>query len=180
MREMSADDKYYARTGRDQQVRGNAPTPSDMSVDGRRQAMDKADAEARTLRTDASKGYNYQALFTNNGDKTVAVIYWEYRFSELAHPANVVRRQFLCSAKIKPGAKKELWAFSLMGPSDVISIDDLAKATDRVFDEKVLIDRIEFADDTVLQRGGWKLDDVKKSVDLATSTPWGNEVCRSL
>ena len=32
--------------------------------------------------------------------------------------------------------------------------------------------------DTLRQRGNWKYDDFQKSIDRATSTPWGKEVCR--
>jgi hypothetical protein len=74
----------------------------------------------------------------------------------------------------------ELTAFSTQGPTDVINTASLAKPETNLFDEKVQVNRIEYADDDVLQRGNWKLADVKTSVDRATSTPWGKEVCRPL
>jgi len=179
-REMTSDDKYYAREKRENSVRGSAPDPSEMTMDGRREQIDKAVDSARNPGDTDETGYFYQASFANNTKKTVSVVYWEYRFTEIANPANVVRRQFLCSANLKPAGKKDLWIFSLLGPSETISADSLAKTAPPVFDEKIYINRIEFTDDSILQRGGWKLEDVKKGVDSATSTPWGKEVCRAI
>jgi hypothetical protein len=179
-REMTADDKFYAREKRNNSVRGSAPEPSEMTTDGRREKMDKAEDAAKSKGSGDEIGYLYQASFVNNTKKTVAVIYWEYRFAELANPANVVRRQFLCSANMKPAAKKDLWIFTLLGPSESISAASLQASSAPLFDEKIYINRIEFTDDSILQRGDWKLQDVKKGVDSATSTPWGNEVCRAI
>ncbi|MEP6788407.1 MAG: hypothetical protein ABJB40_08250, partial [Acidobacteriota bacterium] len=103
-----------------------------------------------------------------------------YRFTELANPSNVVRRQFLCSANIKPGDSKDLSVFSTLGPSDVISAESLAKATERLFDEKIIVNRIEFSDGAMIERRDWKYEDVRKAVERATSTHWGKEVCRGL
>ena len=125
-------------------------------------------------------GYNYSASVRNDSGKTVKVIFWEYRFTEIARPSNVVRRQFLCSVNLKKGSRMDLSAFSILAPSDTIDAESLAKLTEKLFDEHVQINRIEFSDDSVLQRGGWKLDDVKSSIDRVTSTPWGREVCRVL
>ncbi|MFL6373405.1 MAG: hypothetical protein ACJ73D_01945 [Pyrinomonadaceae bacterium] len=179
-REMTADDKYYAREKRNNSVRGNAPDPSEMTADGAREKIDKAVDSANGPGDSGLTGFLYQASFVNNTKKTVAVIYWEYRFTELANPANIVRRQFLCSANLKPAAKKDLWIFTPLGPSESISADSLKATSGPIFDEKIYINRVEFSDDTILQRGNWKLEDVKKGVDTATSTPWGNEVCRAI
>jgi hypothetical protein len=177
---MTADDKNFAREKRNQAQRGNAPDPSEMTADGSREKLDKAQDAARQTGGDDQTGYFYSASFVNNTKKTIAVIFWEYRFTELANPANVVRRQFVCAANMKPAAKKDLWIFSLLGPSTSISVESLKNITTPVFDEKIYINRVEFSDDTILQRGNWKLEDVKKGLDSATSTPWANEVCRAI
>lgn len=177
---MTADDKYYARTARENQSRGGAVDPSEYTVDGRRAALDKIVQDSRTTKTGDLNGYYYRANFKNNSGRTIKIVYWEYRFAEIASPANVVTRQFLCSVDLKDGGKKELWAFSTLGPSDVISAESLAKSTEKLFDEKILINRIEFSDGTNLQRKAWKFDDVEKAVERVTSTPWGKEVCRGL
>ena len=74
----------------------------------------------------------------------------------------------------------ELSVFSLLGPSDTIDAESLAKSTNKLFDENVRINRIELSDDTILQRNDWKYDDVRSSIKRATSTPWGKEICRAL
>jgi hypothetical protein len=125
-------------------------------------------------------GFSYTASVRNDTDRVVKIVFWEYRFTELANPSNVVTRQFLCSVNLKKGATAALSAFSLLGPSNTIDAASLAKSTDKLFDERVQVNRLEFADDKILQRGGWKFDDVKASVDRITSMPWGHEVCRVL
>lgn len=55
------------------------------------------------------------------------IILWEYQFKDSADSTNVLRRQFLCGVSIKPEKDKELQAFSLSGPHDVISVDALSK-----------------------------------------------------
>jgi hypothetical protein len=62
----------------------------------------------------------------------------------------------------------------------VIDVESLSRAKEKLFDEKVQINRIEFSDDSILQRNGWKLADVRDAVKRATATPWGKEICRAL
>jgi len=91
-----------------------------------------------------------------------------------------VRRQFLCASKMKPGEKLELSAISLFGPSEVISADSLKDPDQKLFDEKILLNRIEFADGAILQRRDWKMAEVKASVEKAIAAPWGKDVCKML
>ena len=173
------EDKYFQRQAREQ--RTDSPMdPNKDSVDARSAAMDKAMQESRTPKTENASGYSYTARVRNDIGKTVKVIFWEYLFTEIAHPANVVRRQFLCGVNLKNGEKVDLLAFSLLGPSNSITAESLAKSTDKLFDEVVQINRIELSDGTVLQRDNWKYDDVRPGIERATSTPWGKEMCRGL
>ena len=178
-RVLTVDDKNFARKAREQRT-DNPLSPDKDSIDARSAAMERNVQESRTPKAPDVNGYSYTASVRNDSGKTAKVIFWEYRFTEIAKPTNVVRRQFLCSVDLKKGGTMDLSAFSLLGPSDTIDADSLAKSAEKLFDEKVQIDRIEFSDDTVLQRGGWKLDDVKSAVDRVTSSPWGREICRSL
>lgn len=178
-RGMTEDDKYFQRKAREQRT-DNPPDPSEMSVDGRSAQLQKLAQQSETPQAEDVRGFSYAASVRNDSAKTVKVIYWEYRFTNLAHPTSIVRRQFLCAVDLKKGGKMDLTAFSTLGPSDVISADSLSRTTDKLFDEKVQINRIEFGDDTVLQRNGWKFDEVKTAVDRITSSPWGKEVCRVL
>lgn len=173
------EDKYFQRKAREQ--RTDSPMdPNQDSVDARSAAMDKAVQESRTPKAENVSGYSYTAQVRNDSGKTVKVIFWEYRFTEIAHPTNVVRRQFLCGVTLKKGEKIDLLAFSLLGPSETITVESLAKSADKLFDERVQVNRIELSDDTVLQRNDWKYDEFRPGIERATSTPWGKEMCRAL
>lgn len=178
-RVLTVDDKNFQRKAREQRT-DNPLSPDKDSIDARSAAIERNVQESRTPKAHDVSGYSYTSSVKNDSGKTVKVIFWEYKFTEIARPSNVVRRQFLCAVSLKKGASIDLSAFSILGPSDTIDTESLAKSTDKVFEEHVQINRIEFSDDTVLQRGGWKLDDVKASVDRVTATPWGREICRVL
>ena len=124
VRALTANDKYYQRASRENQPRG-VPDPSEYTTDGRAAAIEKSVEESRTVKTDDLNGFRYIANLRNNSDKKIDVLFWEYRFKEIANPANVIRRQFLCSAKAKPGDRFELAAVSSLGPSDVVSAESL-------------------------------------------------------
>ncbi|MEP6947192.1 MAG: hypothetical protein ABJA02_14825 [Acidobacteriota bacterium] len=176
---MTADDSNIARTNR-AAMTDHPQDPRDMSPDGRRAAIEKNEQEARTPQPQDVKGFQYSATVRNDGAKTVKVIYWEYRFTELANSANVSRRQFVCSINLKKGGEMDLAAFSTLSPSDTIDAESLQKAAEKLFDEKVLVNRIEFADGTLLQRGNWKFEDVQKTVEHLTQKPTGKENCSAL
>jgi len=176
---LTPDDLNVARTARD--FRTDHPQdPSELTPDGRRASIEKNEQEAKTPQFTDTPGFLYNASMRNDSTKNVKVIFWEYRFTEVAHPENVVRRQFLCAVNLKKGGEIELSAFSTLGPTDVIDATTLARTNEKLFDEHVQVNRIEYSDDSVVQRGNWKLADVKAGVDRATSTPWGKEICRAL
>jgi hypothetical protein len=179
VRALTANDKYYQRASRENQPKG-VTDPNEYTVDGRSAALEKNVQEARSVKTDDVNAFRYVANFRNESDRKVEIIFWEYRFTEFANPKNVIRRQFLCASKMKPGEKLELSAISLFGPSEVISADSLKDPDQKLFDEKILLNRIEFADGAILQRRDWKMAEVKASVEKATSAPWGKEVCKML
>ena len=178
-RQMTADDTILARNNREGRT-DHPEDPRDMTPDGRRAAIEKIEQQAKTPQPSAVKGFIYSATVRNEGAKTVKVIYWEYRFSEVSNPVNVGRRQFLCAVDLKKGSEVELTAFTSLGPTDSVTAATLTTSPDPKFDGKARVNRIEYADNDVLQRGDWKLSDVKAGVDRATSTPWGKEICRPL
>ena len=173
------ENKYFQRKAREQRT-DNPMDPNEATIEGRSAAMDKAIAESRAPRADDVQGYTYFIEVRNDTGMTVDIFFWEYEFTEIANPKNVVRRQFLCGVNLKDGERKELSAFSLLGPSDVIAIESLSKSDEKLFQEKTQINRIEFSDGNILQRHTWKYDDVKDAVARVTSTPWVNEGCRPL
>ncbi|CAN5556536.1 hypothetical protein BH10ACI2_BH10ACI2_12720 [soil metagenome] len=177
VRGVTDDNKYFQRKQREAQTNVTID-PNETTIDGRSATLDKIAKEAGSAKVEDVNGFSYRANIKNNTDKTVAIVFWEYRFTELSNPQNIVRRQFICSVNIKPDEKKELSVFSTLGPSDVISAESLSKTTEKLFDEKVILNRFEFSDGTLRQRGNWKYDDYQKSIERATATPWGKEVCR--
>jgi hypothetical protein len=173
------ENKYFQRKAREERT-DHPLDPTEGTIEGRSRAIDKVVQESRTPKADDIIGYSYVAEVRNDTGKTAVVIFLEYIFTEIERPANIVRRQFLCGVKLKDGGKRELPAFSLLGPSDAIDAASLGKSADKLFNEKVLVNRIEFLDGSILQRHNWKYADVKAGVERATSTPWGNEICRGL
>ena len=179
VREVTADTKYFQRKARDERT-DITIDPTETTVTARSQAMDKAVEESRAPQPDDLRGYSYLAEVRNDSGKTAEVVFWEYRFAEVSSPKNVVKRQFLCGVKLKNGEKRTLSVFSLLGPSDTISLESLGKAAGKLFTEEIYVNRIEFSDGSILQRDDWKYADVKEGVKRATSKPFGKEICRAL
>lgn len=157
-----------------------ARDPNADTIDGRSAALEKNVQEARSPKRKSVDGFSYRVKVQNAGSKVVEVVFWEYQFKEASNPSNVARRQFLCGVNIKPSRDKELLAFSLSGPGDVISAESLGGKTAPVFEEKVVINRVEYGDGSIWQRRDWNFAEVRSSVARATATPWGTDVCRPL
>lgn len=176
---MTAADKNFQRNRRLNDPAG-VRDPNADTLDGRSAALEKSVQEARTPKSKPVDGYSYRAKIRNTSAKVIEVVFWEYQFAESANPATVVRRQFLCGVNIKPDKEKELQAFTLSGPSDVISVGSLANKSGNLFEEKVVINRVEYADGSIWQRKDWNFAEVRMGIARATGTPWGAEMCRGL
>jgi hypothetical protein len=173
-----ASDKNFERN-----VRIIDPAARDPSIDtpdGRRAAMEKSVQEARSPKPSPVNGFSYRAKIQNSSAKVIEVIFWEYQFTDSSDLAKVVRRQFLCGVNIKPRKEKELQAFSLSGPSGVLSAESLAGMPGNPYQERVVINRVEYADGSIWQRKDWNFAEVRASVARAIGTPWGAEMCRGL
>jgi hypothetical protein len=173
------ENKQRQRTARETMPTG-AVDPNEYTTDGRSAALEKNVQEARSVKTDDLNGFRYSAHVRNMSDRKVDILFWEFQFKEIANSANVVRHQFLCSVKIKPGDKVEVFAYSTLGPSEVISSESLTANSGKLFDEKVQINRVEFSDGAILQRREWRMKEIEAALKKATSAPWGREVCRPL
>jgi len=172
--EMTAGNKSAARAARVNNPL--IPDPNEQTIDGRSAAMEKIVQEARTANPKPLDGFSYQARVKNSTAKVIEIVFWEYQFIE---PANqmATRHQFLCGVKIKADKEKDLEAFSLLGPSDVVSAASLANKS---LQEKVLINRVEYADGSIWQRHGWSFAEIKDSYKRVIETPWESEGCRGL
>ncbi len=148
------------------------------TIDGRSAALDRAVQDSRSPKS-VVDGYSYRAKVLNASEKIIEVIFWEYQFRDTPNSAVISRRQFLCGVSIKPEKSKELQAFSLAGPSDVVSVATLGDKAKNGGEEMAVINRVEFADGSIWQRKDWKFGDVRLSYARAMATPWG-EMCRGL
>ena len=144
------------------------------SIDGRSATLEKIVRESRTQQPKTIDGYSYNLKLKNESAKQIEVVFWEYQFIDDG-TSNVTRRQFLCGLNLKPGKEKELVAFSLSGPSKVVSAESLAKSPQ----ERVLINRLEYSDGTIWQRKDWSFAEIRLSYKSAMATPW-DEMCRAL
>jgi len=177
-RAMIQDNKNFERN-----VRVNDPAgvrdPNQDTIDGRSAALEKnvQSAEKQSKTVDA---FTYQAKIHNAGKQVIEIVFWEYQFVDPASPDNLTRRQFVCGVNIKPDKDKELQAFSLSGPPSAVSAASLAKSANP-FQEKVVINRVEFGDGKSWMRKGWNANEIKAAYERAMSTPWSaNEMCRGL
>jgi len=157
-----------------------ARDPSLDSTDGRSAAIEKNVQESLAPQPKPVDAFKYEVKVQNATAQAVDILFWEYQFIERANPQNVTRRQFLCAMNIKAGKEKEIQAFSLAGPSEVVNVDTLAQDSANPFEEKVLINRVEYADGSIWQRKDWKFGEIREGYRRATSTPWSKEMCRGL
>jgi hypothetical protein len=176
---MIAANKNFERNRRINDPAG-VRDPNADTIDGRSAALEKNVQESRSPKPESVDVFAYRAKVRNASAKVVEVLFWEYEFKESANPANVVRRQFICGVNIKPDKEKELQAVSLSGPDDVISVESLPNKSANLYQEKVVINRVEYTDGSIWQRKDWKFAEVRSSLARAVATPWGAEMCRGL
>lgn len=176
---MTPANKSFERNRRANDPVG-APDPNANTTDGRSAALEKIAQESRAPKSGFVDGFLYQVKIRNSSAKTIEVLFWEYQFKERANPSNAASRQYLCGVNIKPGKEKELIVFSTSSPSGLISVDSLADKTGNLFEEKILINRVEYADGTIWQRKDWSYKQMKPFIDRALETPWEKETCRNL
>ena len=154
--------------------------PNQDTLDGRSAALEKSVQSAEKLPSKTVDSFAYLAKIHNTSKQVIEVIFWEYQFVDTANPTNVTRRQFLCGVNLKPDKEKELQAFSLSGPGDAVSAASLATSASP-FQEKVVINRVEFADGKSWMRKSWNAGEIKMAYQRAMATPWSpTEMCRAL
>lgn len=148
------------------------------TVDGRSAALEKSIQDSRAGKP--ADGFAYRAKVHNASTKGIETIFWEYQSIDPTNATPPSRRQFLCLVLIKPDKDKDLEAFSLSGPSDVVSVEMLSQKSGNTFQEKAVINRVEYGDGSIWQRKDWHLAEVKLGYERALRTPWGAEKCRGL
>lgn len=158
---------------------GGARDPAADTTDGRAAALEKMVRESRTPDRKPIDGYLYKLKVKNISTKPIEVVFWEYQFIDAANPQLVARRQFLCGLNLKAGKDKDVSVFSLSGPSEVVSASSLSNTTNNGPKEKVLINRVEYADGSIWQRPDWSFAEIRLTYARAMASPW-TEMCRGL
>lgn len=174
-RAVTTADKNLERNARVNDPAGKRDPNAD-TLDARGQALE-AITQAANKKDKTVEGFAYQVKLHNTSKQTVDVVFWEYQFIDSTNPGNVTRRQFLCGVKIKPDKDKELQAFEMSGPGGTVS----AASPPVSLQEKVVINRVEFADGKSWMRKDWNANEIKAAYQRAMATPWSpNEMCRAL
>ena len=177
-RAVTTADKNFDRNARTNDPAG-VRDPNADTLDARGNELEK-NVRASQKTTKTTDAFAYQTKIRNLSKEAVEIVFWEYQFADQASPENVTRRQFICGVKIKPDKEKEIQAFSLSGPTDSINAATPATLATPL-QEKVVINRVEFADGKSWTRKDWNANEIKTAYQRAMATPWSpNEMCRSL
>jgi hypothetical protein len=175
---MIPQNRNFARNARINEPMG-ARDPNADTLDGRRAAMEKSVAESRNTKPKATDGFAYKVKVQNAGKKVVEIVFWEYQINDPADPSLVARRQFLCGVNIPADKSKELEGFSVSGPG-AVNVNTLANETANPLKEKVVINRVEYADGSIWQRKDWNMAEVKTSYERVLREQWVPGTCKGL
>ena len=176
---MTQADKNYDRNLRINDPAGTRDPNAD-TLDARGAALEKSVRDSEKSQPKPVDSFTYLAKIHNTSKQVVEIVFWEYQFVDPANPGNVTRRQFLCGVNLKPDKDKEILGASLSGPTDAVSAASLA-TSGSPFQEKVVINRVEFADGKSWTRKDWNAGEIKTAYQRAMATPWApNEMCRAL
>jgi hypothetical protein len=175
---MIPQNRNFARNARINDPPG-VRDPNQDTLDGRSAAMEKSVQESRTAKPKPQDRFAFKIKVQNSEKKAIEIVFWEYQFQDPSDASIVARRQFLCGVNI-PGEKtKELEGFSVSGPN-VVNVSTLADKSENPFKQKVLINRVEYADGSIWQRKGWSLADVKASYERVLREQWLPGMCKGL
>ena len=175
---MIPQNKNFSRNARINDPAG-VRDPNADTLDGRGAQLEKNVQEARSPQTRQVDGFSYRVKVKNSAAQIVEILFWEYQFIDPASESNTTRHQFLCGLSLGTGKEKELEGFSVSSPSNVVDVESLAKK-ENSFREKVVINRVEYADGTIWQRKDWSLKEVKASYERALREKWQPGMCKGL
>ena len=169
--------RAYERSTRINQPRGERDPTAD-TLEARSAEIEKNVQEARGPKP--VDGFAYKVKVKNGSTRVADVVFWEYQFVDPASPGTLTRRQFLCSVRIEPGKSKDIQAFSLLGPGNVVSATGPAVSSANSMQENAVINRVEFVDGAIWRRRDWNFAEIKQTYQRAVAAPWGKEMCRTL
>lgn len=96
--------------------------------------------------------YIYQAKIKNTGTKAIRRVVWEYVFLDPATQREVGRRRHESRVTIRPGKTESLMVRTSSPPTGTIDARKAGKKERELYTEKVLIQRIEYADGSFWSR----------------------------
>lgn len=105
--------------------------------------------EFRPKPTDPIAIYTYRAKIKNNTEKVIQTVAWDYVFFAPGTKKEVGRRRFANKVKISPGKTGSLMMQSPAPPTGSIKAAKADKKSRVEYDEKVVIQSIEYTDGTV-------------------------------
>lgn len=95
--------------------------------------------------------YRYQAKIKNTGLKTIKSVAWEYVISDPETEVEIGRHRFLGSLKVRPGKTITLVGVSGNPPATIVQAVKSEDARPK-YSERVVINRIDYDDDSFWQR----------------------------
>ena len=98
--------------------------------------------------------YRYITEVKNRGNKIIRAVFWDYQSGDPTSGDTYSHREIRCGVKIKPNEKKTLEVFLTVPLSRTV-----AASTGKGPTERVVINRLEFADGTFWQRAHWVAPD---------------------
>ncbi len=95
--------------------------------------------------------YVYEVKVRNTGAKSIRTLIWDYVFLDPDTEQEMGRRRFVSKVRIKPGTAKNVVMQSTSPPTMTIDAAKAGNNSSDQFSEKVVIERVEFADGSVWQ-----------------------------
>ena len=96
--------------------------------------------------------YVYEAKVSNNGDKAIRTLVWDYVFFEPGTENEVGRRRFVSKVNIGPGKTTNLVVRSLAAPTSTVDARQAGKKPQDQYSEKTVLQSVYYADGSM-----WRL-----------------------
>lgn len=96
--------------------------------------------------------YIYEVKILNTGTKTIRALVWEYVFFDSDTRLDVGRHQYRSEMSLRPGKSKTLDGLSQSPQTSIVNVAKTGKELQHQYSERVLIQRIEYADGSFWQR----------------------------
>lgn len=93
--------------------------------------------------------YVYEVKLRNDGVKAVRKLTWDYVFYEPGTETELGRRRFISKVNISPGATSNVVVRAAAPPTSTIDARKAGKKPRDQYSEKIVIQRIEYADGSV-------------------------------